>query len=114
MLTLVPLFWNLPSTEPIVVPPSFWRFVFVFFTVSPVGSVFSINSLLYADTANESVALSSYISVLAKKLNDNAFCNSSIGPFNPWPPINLNPIVTLTIIGCTPIPSGFKSNLPSS
>ena len=45
------------------------------------------------------IALSSYISVLAKKFDDNAFCNLSTGFSNPCPPKKLNCIVTSAIIG---------------
>ena len=60
------------------------------------------------------IDLGSYISVFAKKLDDNAFCNLSTGLSNPCPPIKFTCRVTLAIIGCTPIPSGFKSHTPSS
>ena len=60
------------------------------------------------------IDLSSYISVFAKKFDDNAFCNLSTGFDKPCPPINAIVHVTAAIIGCTPIPSGFKSHTPSS
>ena len=45
------------------------------------------------------IDLSSYISVFAKKLEDNAFCSLSTGFDNPCPPINAIEHVTFAIIG---------------